>query len=146
MSGFFRGHLLYFAIAVIVPLIMIGAYASVGLAFNSTSKELWSTNPLPIVFSGAGGAGSSGRAVDSFKCAPPVENINLKTTTSDPARISLTLSQYSFVSCGPPFRTITLTAQCLVSTCNGNYTGTVLIFRDQYDLVPTGLVVNIQVV
>lgn len=146
MSGFFKGHLLYFAIAVIVPLIMIGAYASVGLAFNSTSKELWSTNPLLIVFSGAGDAGRSGSAVDSFKCAPPVEDINLKTAISDPTRISLTLSQYSFVSCGPPFRTITLTAQCLVSDCRGNYTGTVLVFRDQYDLIPTGLVVNVRVI
>lgn len=146
MSGFFRGHLLYLVIAIIVPLIMLGAYASVGLAFNSTSKELWSTNPLSIVFSGNQGAGSSGNAVDSFKCAPPVANIDLKTSVNDPTRISLTLSQYSFVTCGPPFRTITLTAECLVSTCRGNYTGTVLIFRDQYDLVPTGLVVNVRVV
>lgn len=125
---------------------MLGAYASVGLAFNSKSKELWSTNPLLIVFSGSEGAGSSGSAVDAFKCAPPVANISLETSVNDPTRISLTLSQYGFVTCGPQFRTITLTAECLVSSCRGNYTGTVLIFRDQYDLVPTGLVVSIRVI
>lgn len=124
---------------------MVGAYFAVDFVYESSSTELWSTNPVSIVYSGSTGAQSSGSVVDSFKCTPPVASVDLQTTVNNPAKIGLTLSQYSFVTCGPSFRTITLTAKCLVSACKGSYTGTVLIFRNQYTLVPTGLVVNILV-
>ena len=124
-------------------LVMLAAYAAVHLVPNTSSKELWSENPVSIVFSGSAGIGSSGNVTDSFKCAPPMENVNMRATVNDPSRISLKLSQYSFVSCGPPFRTVTLTAQCQVSACKGSYTGTIEIVNNLYTTIPTGLTVNI---
>jgi hypothetical protein len=145
LPSLFGGYLLHILVAIIIVLVMVGSYFAVSFVYKSASKEVWSTNPVSIIFSGSVGSGSSGSAVDSFKCAPPVTNVNLQTVVNNPTKISLTLSQYSFVSCGPPFSTITLTARCVVSNCKGTYTGTVTIFRDEYDIVPTGLQVTIVV-
>src|SRR5690242_10023499 len=109
---------------------MVGAYAAVGFASGGTPKALWSTNPLSVTFSGSGGTSSSGSAGDSFKCAPNVAGpITLKTTTSNPIRISLTTSPSTFSSCGPSFSTVTITAHCPVTApnCKGSFTGTVTI-------------------
>jgi hypothetical protein len=127
---------------------MVGAYAAVGFASSSTPKALWSTNPLSITFSGSGGTSSSGSAGDSFKCAPDVTDVALKTSVSTPTKISLTASQTSFVSCGPPFNSVTLTAHCLVTApnCKGSYTGTVQIFQpSQYRTILPNLSVTIVV-
>jgi hypothetical protein len=132
-------------VAVIMVLVMLAAYAAVHLVPNTTSKELWSENPVSIVFRATTGIGSSGSVRDSFKCAPPVANVNLRTTVNDRTRISLTLSQYSIVSCGPSFTAITITANCLVSACAGSYTGTIEILNDEYTIIPTGLTVTITV-
>ncbi len=130
-------------VAVIMILVMLAAYAAVHLVPNTSSMELWSENPVSIVFSGSTGISSKGNVTDSFKCAPPVANVNMRTTVNDPTRIKLTLSQHSFLSCGPSFTTITLTAQCLVSACEGSYTGTIEILNDEYTIIPTGLIVTI---
>jgi len=127
-------------VAVIMVLVMLAAYAAVHLVPNTSSKELWSENPVSIVFAATTGVGS---VRDSFKCAPPVANVNLRTTVNDPTRISLTLGQYNIVSCGPTFTTITITAKCLVSSCAGSYTGTIEILRDEYTIIPTGLTITI---
>src|SRR5438105_14127236 len=111
---------------------MIGAYAAVGFASSTTPKALWSTNPLSITFSGSGGTSSSGSAGDSFKCAPSVTGpITLKTSVSNPTKISLTTSPSTFTSCGPSFNTVMVTAHCLVPApaCKGSYTGTVTITK-----------------
>src|SRR5436853_7866994 len=111
---------------------MVGAYAAVGFAPSATPKALWSTNPLSITFSGSGGTSSSGSAGDSFKCAPSVTGpITLKTSVSNPTRISLTTSPSTFASCGPSFNSVTVTAHCLVAAllCKGSYTGTVTISK-----------------
>lgn len=123
---------------------MVGAYAAVGFASNSAPKALWSTNPVSITFSGNAGAGSSGSVGDSFKCAPAVTAVTLRTTGSNPAKISLTVNPSSG-SCGPSFTTITLTAHCLVSNCKGSYTGTVTLFKGQYTSIPPSLAVTIVV-
>jgi hypothetical protein len=126
---------------------MVGAYGAVGFASSSTPKALWSTNPLSISFSGSGGTSSSGSAGDSFKCAPDVTGpINLKTSVSNPTKISLTTSPSIFDSCGPPFNTVTITAHCLVTApnCKGSYTGTVTIFKG-YATFPPDLSVTIAV-
>jgi hypothetical protein len=124
---------------------MVGAYASVGFASSTNPKALWSANPVTISFSGNGGTSSSGSVADSFKCAPSVTSVTLRTSVSNPAKISLTLSQSSFASCGPSFTTVTLTAHCVVSSCKGSYTGTVTIFKGQYTTVPPSLSVKIVV-
>jgi hypothetical protein len=126
-------------------LVMLAAYAAVHLVPNTSSNESWSENPVSIVFTASAGIGSSGSVRDSFKCAPPVSNVNMRTTVNDPTRISLTLSQYSIVSCGPSFTTITITAKCLVSACEGSYTGTIEIVNGEYTIIPTGLTVTITV-
>jgi len=128
-----------------ISLIMIGAYAAVGFASSSTPKALWSTNPLSISFSGGGGTGSSGTAGDSFKCAPDVTGpITLKTSVSNPTRISLSTSPSTFASCGPTFNSVTITAHCLVTApnCKGTYAGTVTIFKG-YTTFPPNLSVTI---
>jgi hypothetical protein len=145
MSGLIRTFLPYLTVAVIMVLVMLAAYAAVHFVPNTTSRELWSENPTSIVFAATTGVGSSGSIKDSFKCAPPVSNVNLKTTVNDPTRIRLTLSQYNIVSCGPSFTTITITAKCLVSACAGSYTGTIEILKDEYTIIPTGLTVTITV-
>lgn len=122
-----------------MSLIMIGAYAAVGFASNGRPKALWSTNPLRISFSGGGGTSSSGSAGDSFKCAPAVmEPITLKTSSSNPTKISLTSNPSTFASCGPTFNTVTITAHCLVTalSCKGTYTGTVTVTKGYTTYAP----------
>jgi len=118
---------------------MVGAYAAVGFASSTTPKALWSTNPLSISFSGSGGTGSSGSAGDSLKCAPDVTGpITLKTSVSNPTKISLTTSPSIFASCGPTFNTVTITAHCLATApiCKGTYTGTVTILKGYATFLP----------
>lgn len=122
-----------------ISLIMVGAYAAVGFASSSNPKALWSTNPLSITFSGSAGAGSSGGAGESFKCAPDVTGpITLKTGVNNPTKISLTTSPSTFASCGPTFNTVTITAHCLVSAlgCKGTYTGTVTVTKGYFTYAP----------
>ena len=118
---------------------MVGAYAAVGFASSTAPKALWSTNPLSITFSGSGGTGSSGSAGDSFKCAPAVTGpITLKTSVSNPTKISLTTSPSTFASCGPTFNTVTITAHCLVAApnCKGTFTGTVTVTKGYTTYAP----------
>lgn len=122
---------------------MVGAYAAVGFASSTTPKALWSTNPLNISFSGSGGTGSSASGGDSFKCAPDVTGpITLKTSVSNPTKISLTTSPLTFASCGPSFNTVTITTHCLVSalSCKGTYSGTATVTKGYITYSPTLLV------
>jgi len=127
-----------------ISLVMVGAYVAVGLASNNSPKALWASDSVTIQFSGNSGTSSSGSVADSFKCAPPVSNpISLRALVSNPTKISLTLSQSRFASCGPPFTTVTLTAHCVVANCKGSYAGAVAVFRNQYTTVPPSLQVTI---
>lgn len=122
-----------------ISLIMAGAYLAVGYAASSVPKALWSENPISISFSGSGGSGSFGSVGDSLKCAPNVQDVSLKTSVSNPVKISLTTSFAPGGSCGPPFAAVTITAHCLVfaSTCRGTYFGTVAVIRGYLSLPPS---------
>ena len=144
MSGPLRHILPHLIIGLAVSLIMVGAYIAVGMASSNSPKALFSINPVTIQFSGSGGVGSSGSFGDSFKCAPPVSTaVNLRTSVSNPAKISLTVNPSGAAACGPSFTTITVTAHCLVSNCKGSYTGTITIFKGQYNTIPPSLSVSI---
>ncbi len=148
LSSPIRKYLPHLLVGVSISLIMVGAYAAVGSASSTTPKSLWSTSPLTITFSGSGGTSSSGSAGDSFKCAPSVTGVTLKASVSSPTKISLTVSQTVFASCGPPFNSVTLTTNCLVdaSNCKGTYTGTVTIFQpSEYRTISPDLSVTIVV-
>src|SRR2546428_11052595 len=119
-----RQYLPHIIVAVALISILGASYASVFAATvsSSSSKALWSTNPITITFSHTAGVGS---ATDSFKCAPPFTNpVVLTTTVNKPLLVSLTTSPSSFPSCGPSFTSFTLTAH---STTAGTYSGTVTI-------------------
>ena len=144
-----RPYLPHLLVGLSIGLIVLAAYAtSISLASGTVPKALWSTNPLAISFSDSGGTSSSGSAGDSFKCAPPVTSpVDLHPSVSDPSRISLTVSPTRFVSCGPQFTTVTITARCLVSAsdCKGAYVGTIAIFQGAYTTFPPKLQVTISV-
>ncbi len=145
MQSPIRRYLPHLLVGLSISLIMVGAYAAVGFASNSEPKALWSTNPLQVTFSGSGGTSSSGSAGDSFKCAPDVKGpITLKTSVSNPTRISLTTSPTTFDSCGPTFNTVTITAHCVVTApqCKGTYTGTVTILKGYATYPPNLSVTN----
>lgn len=144
LSGPSKRYLPNLVLGLTVSAIMVGAYLAVDLASAGAPKALWSANPVAIQFSGSFGTDSSGSVGDSFKCAPPVAGVTLRTSVSNPTKISLTLSQSS-LDCGPSFATITLTAHCTASFCNGFYTGTISIFKDQYTMVQPSLSLNINV-
>src|SRR5437660_9935788 len=132
MQSPIRRYLPHLLVGLTIRLIMLGASDAVGFASSSTPKALWSTNPLSITFSGSGGTSSSRSAGDSFKCAPAVTGpVTLKTSVSNPTKISLTTSPSTFASCGPSFNTVMVTAHCVVPapTCKGSYTGTVTITK-----------------
>ncbi len=115
---------------------MVGAYAAVGFASLTTPKAVWTINPLTIRFSGNNGAGT-GSASDPFKCAPAVSSpVTLKSTVSNPTKISLSLSQTSFALCGQLFNPLTLTVHCLVTSCAGAYTATVMITQGYNTILP----------
>lgn len=87
MSSVIRPYLPHLLVGVLIGLVMVGAYAAVGLASINTPKSLWSISPLTINFSGSGGPSSSGSAGDSFKCAPSVTDVTLRTSVSSPVKI-----------------------------------------------------------
>lgn len=123
---------------------MIGAYLAVGFAAASVPRALWSGNPVTISFSGSQGTASSGSIGDSFKCAPNVSGVSLKTSVIPPGRVSLTTNFSGGGNCGPPFTTVTITAHCRVSNCRGTYTGTVTVIKGYTTYTPS-LTVNINV-
>jgi hypothetical protein len=141
-----RGYLPHLLVGLSISLIMVGAYAAIGLSSLSEPKSIWTINPLTISFSGGAGTGSSGNAEDSFKCAPSVTEVTLRAivTGLGASKVTLNTSPSSFSSCGPPFNTLTVTAQCLVASCLGTYTGTVVVFQG-YTMVPPDLSVTIVV-
>jgi hypothetical protein len=123
---------------------MVGAYMAVGFASLTAPKAVWMTNPLAIQFSSNDGAGT-GSASDPFKCAPAVSNaVTLQSSVSNPTKISLSLSQTSFATCGQTFNPLTLTVRCLVTSCTGSYTATVMITQG-YSTIPPNLSVTIVV-
>jgi hypothetical protein len=62
---------------------------------------------------------------------------------SNPIKISLTLSQTSFATCGQMFNPLTLTAHCLVASCAGTtYTATVTVIQG-YTTIPPSLAITI---
>jgi hypothetical protein len=110
---------------------MAGAYAKVGFASLTAPKAVWMINPLTIT-----GIGS---ALDPFKCAPAVTSpVTLKSSVSNPIKISLSLSKTSFATCGQLFTPLTLTVHCLVTSCAGTYTGTVTVTQG-YSTIPPSL-------
>lgn len=115
----------------LVGLAMVGVYATSGFGSKSEPKALWSDNPLIVSFSGSSGIGSSGTFEESFKCAPPISAVTLRSTVSNPSKVSFLLTQSNFVSCGPSFTIISLVVRCLVSAtlCRGSYSGMVYIFQ-----------------
>jgi hypothetical protein len=116
---------------------MVGAYAEVGFASLTAPKGVWTINPLTIT-----GIGS---ALDPFKCAPAVTSpVTLKSSVSNPIKISVSLSQTSFATCGQLFNPLTLTVHCLVNSCAGTYTATVTVTQG-YSTIPPSLSVNIVV-
>jgi hypothetical protein len=124
---------------------MVGAYAAVGFASLTAPKAVWMINQLTIKFSGNGGTGT-GSASDPFKCAPAVSSpVILKSTVSNPSKISLSLSQTSFSLCGQLFNPLTLTVHCMVASCAGtSYTATVTVLQG-YSLILPNLSVTIVV-
>ncbi|OLD05353.1 MAG: hypothetical protein AUJ07_01580 [Crenarchaeota archaeon 13_1_40CM_3_53_5] len=105
-----------------ISILSVSYASAASTASSSSSKALWSTNPITITFSHTAGVGS---ASDSFKCAPPyTKPVVLTTTVNMPLLVSLTTSPSSFPSCGPSFTSFTLTAH---STTPGTYSGTVTI-------------------
>ena len=115
---------------------MAGAYAEVGFASLAAPKAVWMINPLTIT-----GIGS---ASDPFKCAPAITSpVTLKSSVSNPVKISLSLSQTSFATCGQLFNPLTLTVHCLVASCAGTYTATVTVTQGYYSTTPPSLMVNI---
>ena len=131
-----------------MSLIMIGAYAAVGFASSTGSKVIWSTNPVTIKFHATTGS-SSGSTTDSFKCAPPVNNVVLQTSVSS-TKIKLTVAPTSQATCGPSYDSETLTAMCQTASaadCVGHYTGTVTVRRSSPygNAIPPPLTVNIVV-
>jgi hypothetical protein len=117
---------------------MAGAYAEVGFASLTAPKAVWTINPLTIT-----GIGS---ASDPFKCAPAVTSpVTLKSSVSNPIKISLSPSQTSFATCGQLFNPLTLTVHCLVASCAGTtYTATVTVTQ-RYSMIPPSLAVTIVV-
>jgi hypothetical protein len=114
---------------------MAGAYAEVGFASLTAPKAVWTINPLTMT-----GIGS---ASDPFKCAPAVTSpVTLKSSVSNPIKISLSPSHTSFATCGQLFNPLTLTVHCLVASCAGTYTATVAITQG-YSTIPPSLSVTI---
>ena len=123
---------------------MAGAYAEVGFASLTAPKAVWTTNPITIKFSANGGTGA-GSASDRFKCAPAVASpVTLKSDVSNPVKISLSISQTSFTTCGQVFHPLTLTVHCLVASCAGIYTARVTVSQG-YSTFPPGLAVTMVV-
>jgi hypothetical protein len=123
---------------------MVGAYAEVGFASLTAPKAVWTISPLTIEFSGNGGTGT-GSPSDPFKCAPAVTSpVVLKSSVSNPIKISLSFTQTSFAICGQLFNPLTLIVHCLVASCAGSYTATVTVTQG-YSTIPPSLAVNIVV-
>ena len=123
---------------------MVGAYAAVGFGSLTEPRGVWMISPLTVRFSGNGGTGTDSTS-DPFKCAPAVSSpVTLKSTLSNPTKISLSLSRTSFDLCGRLFNPLTLTVHCLVALCAGTYTATVMILQG-YRTFPPDLSVTIVV-
>lgn len=125
---------------------MVGAYSIVGFASLTAPKAVWSANPVTIIFSGSAGTGSSGSIGEFVKCAPKVDNVVFHTTTSNPTKVSLAVSQGGEATCGPSPDAVTVTAHCLVAApnCKGTYSGTVSILQG-YNSIPPSLAVTVVV-
>ncbi len=143
MSSPIRRYLPHLLVGLSISLIMVGAYAAVGFAASSAPRAVWSLNPVTITFSGSASSGSVGELV---KCAPKTDNVVLKTTVSNPTKVSLTVNPTSEATCGPAPDPITVTATCLVValSCKGTYSGSVTIFQG-YATIPPSLAVTIVV-
>jgi len=146
LSSLIRRYLPHLLVGLSISLIMVGAYAAVGFAASASPKALWSQNPTTITFSGSAGIGSSGSVGEDVKCAPKTDNVVLKTTVSNPTKVSLTVRPGGEATCGPAPDSVTVTAQCLVValSCKGTYTGSVTILQG-YATIPPSLVVTIVV-
>jgi hypothetical protein len=144
LSSPIRRHLPLLIVGLSISLIIAGAYAEVGFASLTVPKAVWTINPLTIKFSGNGGRGT-GSASDPFKCAPAVTSpVTLRSSVSNPIKISLFLGQTSFATCGQLFNPLTLTVHCLVATCSGTYTATITVTQG-YSTIPPNLAVTIVV-
>jgi hypothetical protein len=143
MSSPIRRYLPHLLVGLSISLIMVGAYAAVGFAATSAPKAVWSLSPVTITFSGSTGSGSVGELV---KCAPKTDNVNFKTSVSNPTKVSLSISPTGEATCGPAPDSVTVTAHCLVValSCKGTYSGSVTIFQG-YATIPPSLAVTIVV-
>ena len=139
MSGVLRRYLPHSVIGLTISLVMVGAYLSVGVASNNSSKVLWSTNPMTITFLGTN---SSGSASEVVKCAPKLGTVIFHTIVNNPVKISLATSPSGEASCGPMPVSISVTATCLVSAgaCKGMYSGTLRIQQGYATILPVLLV------
>ncbi len=109
----------------------------------------WSVRPLNIRFTVTQGSGS---AQDSFTCNPSVAPVTLQVTSSDPNKITVTVSPSAFPSCGSTPDNITVTASCTPTalangTCPGDrYAATVQVCGPApYTCLKQYLTVNIAV-
>ena len=128
-------YLPHLALGLTISLVMVGAYLSVGVASNGSSKVLWSTNPLRIAFLGTNGSGS---ASESVKCAPKLETVDFHTIVNNPLKISLATRPSGDTSCGPAPVSIIVTAACLVPAgiCKGTYAGSLRIEQGYSTILP----------
>ncbi len=103
-----------------------GYYATV--AAKRQDGVQWHVNPLQITLSVDDGSGS---ARDSFTCRPETGPVTLEAKSSDPSRITLTVSPSSFPSCGSPPDRVIVTASCASGVdeegCEGQFTGQVTV-------------------
>gem|GEM_PF-3750215 len=146
MLSLIRRRTPHLLIGLSISLIMIGAYTLVGFASLTAPKAVWSANPVTITFSGSAGTGSSGSIGEFVKCAPKVGNVVFHTTTSNPTKVSLAVSQGGEATCGPAPDPVTITAHCVMAApnCKGAYSGAVSILQ-RYDSLPPSLAVMIVV-
>ena len=143
LSSSIRRYLPHLLVGVSIILIMVVAYASVGLAMGTTPKATWTTSPVTIIFTAASGTGT---AHDSLTCIPSATGIVLDAKVSQGA-VSLTAS-LATSSCSSSADLVTLTAHCLVpaTQCNGSYSGLVQIRQPaNYRNIPANLPVSIVV-
>ncbi|MBO0888537.1 hypothetical protein J2P12_05490 [Candidatus Bathyarchaeota archaeon] len=124
--------------------IMFVAYASAGIAYASSTKTTWSSNPLTLTFAASDGSGS---ASDSVSCNQNLSDLSLRISVSDPTRMSLTSSPVG-LSCSGSATTVTFTAHCIASAdaCRGTYHGLVQLRQNSgYRNFPANLKIVITV-
>ena len=140
-------------IAPVALLAFIAIGLGAGYYFASVSADsfpvTWSVNPLSIKFNTSDGF--SGSAPDSFTCSSSVSPVTLQVFSSQPAFITITVSQSSFSTCGSTADNVVVTAACTAAhqdlSCDGDqYTGTVTVCGPApYTCLKKTLVVNVAV-